>query len=166
MKQLLLFGLVFYLLAFGNAGRGLASSSTHPTPSSTRNTGKPLSSESLPLELFGFRPEQKDSKLKEQIARLSSALNRRNLEEIKAQIGANRIYVEIADKAGAYLSSNQALVVMESFLRSRSAVTSNFEFVSENGSNGSASGSLTAQKEGRIVSYKMNFGFTKATSSA
>lgn len=102
-----------------------------------------------------------NSPLKDQIAKLSLAINHRDLEAIRTQFGASRIYVEIADKAGAYLSGNQALVVIESFLQARSAINSNFEFVSENGTNGSASGSLAARKDGRVVTYKLNFGFTK-----
>lgn len=106
---------------------------------------------------------QSDGKLKEQVKKLSDALNKRDLDAIKAQIAPSRIYVEVGDKTGAYLSSSQTLVVMETFLRSRTAVNSIFEFVSDDGVIGTASGSLTARKEGRLIRYKLNFGFTKSS---
>jgi hypothetical protein len=105
---------------------------------------------------------QTDGRLKEQVKRLAEALNKRDLEVIKSQIAPSRIYVEVSDKAGAYLSSSQTLVFMETFLRSRNAVNAVFEFVSDDGVIGSASGSLTARKDGRLIRYKLNFGFTKS----
>ncbi len=100
-----------------------------------------------------------DIGLREQITKLFAALNKRDLEAIKAQISPNRIFVEISDKAGAYLSNSQTLAVMESFLRSHTAVSAKFEFDSKEGTNGSASGALTARKDGRTFTYRLNFGF-------
>ncbi len=105
--------------------------------------------------------EQSNSGLKQQVKKLTEALNKRDLEVIKAQIAPSRIYVEVSDRAGAYLSNSQTLVVMETFLRSRTAVNAAFEFVSDDGVIGSASGTLTARKDGRIIRYKLNFGFVK-----
>jgi hypothetical protein len=104
---------------------------------------------------------QTNSGLKEQVKKLTEALNKRDLEVIKAQIAPSRIYVEVSDRAGAYLSNSQTLVVMETFLRSRTAVNAAFEFISDDGVIGSASGTLTARKDGRIIRYKLNFGFVK-----
>jgi hypothetical protein len=112
------------------------------------------------------RLEQSNSGLKEQVKKLTEALNKRDLEVIKAQIAPSRIYVEVSDKAGAYLSNSQTLVVMETFLRSRTAVNAAFEFVSDDGVIGSASGTLTARKDGRIIRYKLNFGFVKQDKGA
>ncbi|HET6511645.1 MAG TPA: hypothetical protein VFH43_05600 [Candidatus Kapabacteria bacterium] len=106
---------------------------------------------------------QTNSSLKDQVKRLTEALNKRDLDVIKAQIAPSRIYVEVSDKAGAYLSNSQTLVVMETFLRSRTAVNAAFEFVSDDGVIGSASGTLTARKDGRLIRYKLNFGFVKQT---
>jgi hypothetical protein len=104
---------------------------------------------------------QSNSGLKEQVKKLTEALNKRDLDVIKAQIAPSRIYVEVSDKAGAYLSNSQTLVVMETFLRSRTAVNAAFEFISDDGVIGSASGTLTARKDGRLIRYKLNFGFVK-----
>ena len=104
---------------------------------------------------------QTNSSLKDQVKKLTEALNKRDLDVIKAQIAPSRIYVEVSDKAGAYLSNSQTLVVMETFLRSRTAVNAAFDFVSDDGVIGSASGSLTARKDGRLIRYKLNFGFVK-----
>lgn len=89
------------------------------------------------------------------------ALNHRDLETIKTQISPTRIYVEIANKAGAYLSNSQTLAVMESFLRSHSSLSAKFEFDNAEGTSGSASGTLTAQRDGHTLTYKLNFGFTR-----
>jgi hypothetical protein len=111
---------------------------------------------------YPFYPQQKrDSKLQDQLKKLSEAFVKRDLAVIKTQISPARLYVQIADKAGAYLSSGQTLVVMESFLRTRTVVSASFDFVSEDGTNGSASGTLSTLKAGRIYSYRLNFGFTK-----
>ncbi|HET6511028.1 MAG TPA: hypothetical protein VFH43_02465 [Candidatus Kapabacteria bacterium] len=104
---------------------------------------------------------QSNSGLKEQVKKLTEALNKRDLDVIKSQIAPSRIYVEVSDKAGAYLSNSQTLVVMETFLRSRTAVNAAFEFISDDGVIGSASGSLTARKDGRLIRYRLNFGFVK-----
>jgi hypothetical protein len=106
---------------------------------------------------------QSNSTLKDQVKQLTEALNKRDLDVIKSQIAPSRIYVEVSDRAGAYLSNSQTLVVMETFLRSRTAVNAAFEFVSDDGVIGSASGSLTARKDGRIIRYRLNFGFVKQT---
>lgn len=109
---------------------------------------------------------QSNSGLKEQVKKLTEALNKRDLEVIKSQIAPSRIYVEVSDRAGAYLSNSQTLVVMETFLRSRTAINAAFEFISDDGVIGSASGSLTARKDGRIIRYKLNFGFVKQDKGA
>ena len=102
-----------------------------------------------------------DINLRDQIRRLADALNRRDLDTIRAQISSSRIYVEIADRTGAYLSNSQTLVVIESFIRSQTSIASAFDFVTDDGQNGSASGTLLTRKAGHSTSYKLNFGFTK-----
>ncbi len=102
-----------------------------------------------------------DINLRGQIRRLADALNRRDLDTIRAQISPSRIYVEIADRTGAYLSNSQTLVVIESFIRSQTSIASAFDFVTDDGQNGSASGTLLTRKAGHSASYKLNFGFTK-----
>jgi hypothetical protein len=102
-----------------------------------------------------------DGPLKQQINLLFAALNHRDLETIKTQISPTRIYVEISDKTGAYLTNSQTLAVMESFLRSHTSLSAKFEFDSTDGDNGSASGLLTARRDGRTFTYRLNFGFTR-----
>jgi hypothetical protein len=99
--------------------------------------------------------------LQNEISRLFEALNHRDLETIKSQISPSRIYVEISDKTGAYLTNSQTLAVMESFLRSHNSLSAKFEFDNSDGENGSASGTLTASRDGHTIAYKLNFGFTK-----
>ncbi len=103
-----------------------------------------------------------DGPLKQQIELLFAALNHRDLGAIKSQISPTRIYVEISDKTGAYLTNSQTLAVMEAFLRSHSSLSAKFEFDSTEGDNGSASGLLTARRDGRTYTYRLNFGFTKS----
>lgn len=130
--------------------------------SSFRVSAEPIvTSASRTIVLF-----QTNSGLKEQVKKLTEALNKRDLEVIKSQIAPSRIYVEVSDRAGAYLSNSQTLVVMETFLRSRTAVNAAFEFISDDGVIGSASGTLTARKDGRIIRYKLNFGFVKQDKGA
>ena len=116
-----------------------------------------------PLSTFHY-PLLRDSTgtLRDQIGKLADALNRRDLKVIRSQIGSSRIYVEMTDRPGAYLSNNQTLVVLESFIRSQTSISSVFDFVNDDGLTGSASGTLVAWKDGRSVSYKLNFGFTKS----
>lgn len=102
-----------------------------------------------------------DPKLKGQVKRLAEALNKRDLDVIRSQIAPSRIYVEVAGKEGAFLSKSQTLVVMESFLRTRSALNAVFDFVSDDGNAGSASGFLTARKDGKLIRYRLSFGFVK-----
>jgi hypothetical protein len=99
------------------------------------------------------------------VQRLADALNHRDLAAIRAQIHPSRIYVEVDNKS-AYLSHSQTLVVMETFFKSRSSVTSTFDFVSDDGVTGSASGSLAARKDGKAVRYRLNFGFSRNESGA
>ena len=105
--------------------------------------------------------QNSEGPLRAQIERLFQALNKRDLETIKSQISPQRIYVEVSDKMGAYLTNSQTLAVMESFLRSHTALSAKFEFDSSDGGNGSASGSLTARKDGKTLTYRLNFGFTR-----
>ncbi len=102
-----------------------------------------------------------DAKLREQLQKLTDAFSRRDLETIRSQISPDRIFVEIADRAGAYLTNSQTAAVIESFLRTRTAVNCSFEFVSDDGKTGSAAGVLNARSNGRSLSYKLNFGFAK-----
>ena len=102
-----------------------------------------------------------DGLLKQRITQLFAALNHRDLESIKTQISPTRIYVEISDKTGAYLTNSQTLAVMESFLHSHTSLSAKFEFDSSDGDNGSASGLLTARRDGRTFTYRLNFGFTR-----
>jgi hypothetical protein len=112
----------------------------------------------LPLQ----RSENKeDPKLRDQVKRLAEALNKRDLNVIRSLIAPSRIYVEVAGKEGAYLSKSQTLVVMESFLRTRSSLNAIFDFVSDDGAAGSASGFLSARKDGKLVRYRLSFGFVK-----
>ena len=99
--------------------------------------------------------------LRDEIHKLADALNHRDLAAIRTQISPSRIFVEIADRPGAYLTSSQTVVVMESFIRTRTSISSSFDFVNDDGFEGSASGTLAARKDGLPVSYKLNFGFTK-----
>ncbi|MEO6940348.1 MAG: hypothetical protein ABI444_09460 [Candidatus Kapaibacterium sp.] len=112
-----------------------------------------------PQAVHSLDYQASDIGLREQITKLFTALNKRDLEAIKSQISPNRIFVEISDKAGAYLSNSQTLAVMEAFLRSHTSVSAKFEFDSKEGPNGSASGALTARKDGRTFTYRLNFGF-------
>ena len=100
-----------------------------------------------------------DVRLSNQIQKLKDALNKRDIESLRAQISPSRIYVEIAQKPGAYLSNSQTAMVMESFIRTRSAISSVFDFITDDGETGSASGTLSATESGRQVSYRLNFGF-------
>ena len=109
---------------------------------------------------YSLTQSSNDDKLREQVRRLADALNHRDLAAIRAQIHPTRIYVEVDDKS-AFLSHSQTLVVMETFFKSRSSVTTTFDFVSDDGVTGSASGTLSARKDGRAVRYRLNFGFTK-----
>jgi hypothetical protein len=102
-----------------------------------------------------------DSPLQTQIHNLFEALNHRDLNAIKSQISPTRIYVEISDKTGAYLTNSQTLAVLESFLRSHTSLSAKLEFDNTDGENGSASGTLTARRNSRIFTYRLNFGFTK-----
>ena len=124
----------------------------------------------LPLHLNQVQPRStsrstrtkpSDEKLRAQIHRLTDAIVRRDLDVLRSQISPDRIYVEISERTGAYLTNTQTVAVIESFLRTRTAVNCSFEFVSDDGHTGSAAGTLSARKEGRSVSYKLNFGFTK-----
>ena len=99
--------------------------------------------------------------LKQRILDLFAALNHRDLDAIKSQISPTRIYVEIMDKAGAYLTNSQTLAVLESFMRSHTSMNAKFEFDSADGDSGSASGMLTARRDGHTLSYRLNFGFTR-----
>jgi hypothetical protein len=58
------------------------------------------------------------------------------------------------------------MVVMETFFKTRTSVTSTFDFVSDDGVTGSAAGTLSARKDGRSVRYRLNFGFTKNDSGS
>jgi ketosteroid isomerase-like protein len=114
---------------------------------------------------YTLSQKQPDDKLRQQVQKLADALNHRDLAAIRAQIHPTRIYVEVDDKA-AYLSHSQTLVVMETFFKNRSSVTSTFDFVSDDGVTGSASGTLSARKDGKPVRYRLNFGFTKNDAGA
>ena len=105
--------------------------------------------------------DDSDNPLQVQIHTLFAALNHRDLNVIKSQISPSRIYVEISDKTGAYLTNGQTLAVLESFLRSHTSLSAKLEFDNTDGDNGSASGTLTARRNSRIFTYRLNFGFTK-----
>ncbi len=129
------------------------------TRGSTVRGGVPATN--APVVTVNGLSESTDGLLKQRIAQLFAALNHRDLEAIKSQISPSRIYVEISDKTGAYLTNSQTLAVMESFLRSHTSLSAKFEFDSSEGDNGSASGLLTARRDGRTFTYRLNFGFTR-----
>jgi len=99
--------------------------------------------------------------LRDQIRKLSEAINKRDLETIRTLISPSRIFVEIGSKQGTYMSSSQTVAVVESFIRSRSAISTSFDFVTDDGQTGSASGMLSAVESGRAVSYRLNFSFLR-----
>jgi hypothetical protein len=111
-------------------------------------------------------PDDSTKTLRDQIGKLADALNQRDLKTVRSQISPFRIYVEIADRPGAYLSNSQTLVVMESFIRSQTSISCVFDFVNDDGFSGSASGTLVAWKNGRSISYKLNFEFTKSEATS
>lgn len=147
MSKLTLF--IFLVFSFASIGN------IATTASPSRHAPNSLAA-SIPYQV-----SKSNGKLKDQVKRLATALNKRDVEAIRSQIAPSRIYVEVANKAGAYLSNSQTLVVMESFLRTRTTVNTAFEFVSDDGHIGSAAGSLTARKDGKLVRYRLNFGFIK-----
>ncbi len=106
-------------------------------------------------------PQPAKGSLAQEVHKLTEAINRRDLNALKAEVSPSRIYVEIADKPGAYLTSSQTVVVMESFMQNRTSLNSSFEFVTDDGERGSASGQLAARYDGRPVTYRLNFGFLK-----
>lgn len=114
---------------------------------------------------FQLAQSKGDDRLRQQVQKLADALNHRDLAAIRAQIHPSRIFVEVDNKS-AYLSHSQTLVVMETFFKVRSSVTSTFDFVSDDGVTGSASGSLAARKDGKAVRYRLNFGFTRSDAGA
>ncbi len=108
----------------------------------------------------GFaRAPVNDPRLRTQIQKLIVALNKRDLDSVRSQISPSRVFVEITTKPGAYLSNSQTILVMESFIRTRTGISSVFDFVSDDGRFGSASGTMTATEGGRRVSYRLDFGF-------
>ncbi|GEM_PF-3587503 len=99
--------------------------------------------------------------LRDEIKKLADAMNRRDLEALRSEITASRIYVELTDRPGAYLTSSQTAIVMQSFLESRTSISSTFDLITDDGERGSASGHLAARKDGQPVNYRLNFGFLK-----
>src|SRR4051812_45755290 len=99
------------------------------------------------------------SGLKADIEKLSDALTKRDLATLRAEISPARIFVEIDGRQGAYLSNSQTVVVLENFIRTRRAIQTRFDLITDNGQSGSATGILAAKAEGRSVTYKLNLGF-------
>jgi hypothetical protein len=99
------------------------------------------------------------SSLKADIEKLSDALTKRDLPTLRSEISSARIFVEIDGREGAYLSNSQTVVVLENFMRSRRAIQTRFDLITDNGQSGSATGILTAKVGGRVLSYKLNLGF-------
>ena len=104
------------------------------------------------------------SGLKADIERLSSALTKRDLATIRSQISDSRIYVEMPGTQKSYLSNSQTVVVLENFMRTRDALQTRFDLVTDDGQSGSATGTLQARMAGRIASYKLNLGFVLSES--
>jgi len=99
------------------------------------------------------------SGLKADIEKLSGALTKRDLPALRSEISSARIYVELDGREGAYLSNSQTVVVLENFMRSRRAIQTRFDLITDNGQSGSATGILTAKVNGRTLTYKLNLGF-------
>jgi hypothetical protein len=99
------------------------------------------------------------SSLKADIEKLSDALTKRDLPTLRSEISSARIFVEIDGREGAYLSNSQTVVVLENFMRSRRAIQTRFDLITDNGQSGSATGILTAKVGGRVLTYKLNLGF-------
>jgi hypothetical protein len=99
------------------------------------------------------------SALRTDIEKLTQALTKRDLTALRAEISSSRIYVEIDGRRGAYLSNSQAVVVLENFMRTRIAIQTRFDLITDDGQSGSATGFLAARIDGRPVNYKLNLGF-------
>ncbi len=106
-------------------------------------------------------PQPAKGSLREEVKKLSEAINHRDLDALKSTVSPSRIFVEISDRPGAYLTSSQTVVVMESFMQSHGSLNSTFELVTDDGERGSAAGQLSARLSGRPVTYRLNFGFLK-----
>jgi hypothetical protein len=157
------------LAAVGSSPGGVSSTAASRITAASGFTEAPRSSDATRSNArptpYALTQSPSDNKLREQVERLTDALNHRDLAAIRAQIHPTRIYVEVDNKA-AYLSHSQTLVVMETFFKTRTSVTSTFDFVSDDGITGSASGTLSARKDGRSVRYHLNFGFTRTDAGA
>ena len=116
----------------------------------------------LLLFQMGGHAAPKEGGLKADIERLADALTKRDLATLRTEISASRIYVDIEGRSGAYLSNSQTVVVLEDFMRTRDALQTRFELITDDGQSGSATGSLRARVRGREVSYKLNLGFILA----
>src|SRR5947209_17486659 len=113
----------------------------------------------LSIFILMFQASPKTSGLKADIERLADALQMRDLAALRSEISPSRIYVEIEGREGAYLSNSQTVVVLENFMRTRDAIQTRFELITDDGQTGSATGLLDARIRGRPVNYKLNLGF-------
>jgi len=105
--------------------------------------------------------EEKNSSLQQHVRTIERALAARSLSTVREYLNPKKTYIDILGKPASYLSVNQSIAVIESFLRQSTPVGYVKGIIREDASSAIAISTLRVKNAGGERTLKLTLGFTK-----
>lgn len=113
--------------------------------------------------VFGSLVAQEQTSLQQHVRAIERALAVRSLSTIRDYLNPRKTYIDILGKPASYLSVNQSVAVIESFLKQNAPVGYSMGLIKEDAPSAIAISSLRVKNASGERALKLTLGFSKNT---